>query len=119
VSVSSLPAGTYELRATVLVANQAVGVTSTSFRKADKQACACGYQPGAWLARGGARGWAIVGATEEDGYRAVGKPKSVYELHARILHLLGLDFEKLANRFNGRDVRLTDVHAKVIKEILA
>ena len=50
VPVASLPAGTYELRATVLVANQATGVTSTSFRKADKQVGACGYQPGGGLA---------------------------------------------------------------------
>jgi len=65
VPVASLPAGTYELRATVLVANQVVGVTSTSFRKADKQACACGYQSGVWLARGGVKGGTVVGAEEE------------------------------------------------------
>ena len=65
------------------------------------------------------KGGTIVGATDEYGYKAVENPKSVYELHATILHLLGLDHEKLTYRFNGRDMRLTDVHGKVIKEILA
>jgi hypothetical protein len=50
---------------------------------------------------------------------AAENPKSVYELHATILHILGLDFEKLTYRFNGRDMRLTDVHGKVISGILA
>ena len=45
--------------------------------------------------------------------------KSVHELHATILHLLGLDFDKLTYRVNGRDMRLTDVHGEVITEILA
>ncbi len=72
-----------------------------------------------WLAGAGVKGGTIVGATDEYGYRAVENPKSIYELHATILHLLGLDFEKLTYRFNGRDMRLTDVHGKVIKEILS
>ena len=49
----------------------------------------------------------------------IDNPKSVYELHATILHLLGLDYETLTYRFNGRDMRLTDVHGDVIREILA
>jgi len=61
----------------------------------------------------------IVGATDEYGYRAAENRKSIYELHATILHLLGLDYEKLTYRFNGRDMRLTDVHGRVIKEVLA
>jgi hypothetical protein len=61
----------------------------------------------------------VVGATDHYGYQAVENAKSVYELHATILHLLGLDYEKLTYRFNGRDMRLTDVHGKVIREILA
>ena len=71
-----------------------------------------------WLAGGGVKGGTIVGATDEYGYRAVENPKSVYELHATIQHILGLDFDKLTYRFNGRDMRLTDVHGKVIEEIL-
>jgi hypothetical protein len=72
-----------------------------------------------WLTGAGIKGGTIVGATDQYGYSAVENPKSVYELHATILHLLGLDHQKLTYRFNGRDMRLTDVHGKVIKEILA
>jgi hypothetical protein len=72
-----------------------------------------------WLAGGGIKGGTVVGATDRYGYAAAENPKSVYELHATVLHILGLDFEKLTYRFNGRDMRLTDVHGKVIKEVLA
>jgi hypothetical protein len=72
-----------------------------------------------WLAGGGVKGGTIVGATDQYGYRAIENRKSIYELHATILHLLGLDHEKLTYRFNGRDMRLTDVHGRVIKEVLA
>jgi hypothetical protein len=72
-----------------------------------------------WLAGGGVKGGTIVGATDQYGYRAVENPKTVYELHATILHLLGLDYEKLTYRFNGRDMQLTDVHGGVIGEIVA
>jgi hypothetical protein len=71
-----------------------------------------------WLAGGGVKGGTIVGATDEYGYRAVENRRSIYELHATILRLLGLDHEKLTYRFNGRDMRLTDVHGRVIEEIL-
>lgn len=71
-----------------------------------------------WLAGGGVKGGTIVGATDEYGYRAVENRKSIYELHATILHLLGLDHEKLTYRFSGRDMRLTDVHGRVIREVL-
>jgi hypothetical protein len=72
-----------------------------------------------WLAGGGVKGGTIVGATDHYGYRAIENPKTVYDLHATILHLMGLDFEKLTYRFNGRDMRLTDVHGHLIPEILA
>lgn len=72
-----------------------------------------------WLAGGGIKGGTIVGATDQYGYRAVENPKTVYDLHATILHLMGLDFEKLTYRFNGRDMRLTDVHGHLIPEILS
>jgi len=71
-----------------------------------------------WLAGGGVKGGTIVGATDQYGYRAVDNPKTVYELHATILHLLGLNYDKLTYHFNGRDMRLTDVHGDLIKEIL-
>jgi hypothetical protein len=72
-----------------------------------------------WLAGGGVKGGTIVGATDRYGYRAVENTKTVYELHATILHLMGLDYEKLTYRFNGRDMQLTDVHGKLIREVLA
>ena len=72
-----------------------------------------------WLAGGGVKGGTIVGSTDQYGYRAVENPKTVYDLHATILRLVGLDFEKLTYRFNGRDMRLTDVHGHLIPEVLA
>jgi hypothetical protein len=72
-----------------------------------------------WLAGGGVKGGTIYGATDELGMFAVDKPVTMYDLHATILHLLGLDHEKLTYRFGGRDMRLTDVHGSVVKEILA
>ncbi|MEX2260737.1 MAG: DUF1501 domain-containing protein [Bryobacteraceae bacterium] len=72
-----------------------------------------------WLAGGGIKGGTIVGATDEFGYRAVENRKSVNDLHATILALLGLDHEKLTYRHNGREMRLTDVSGKVIQEIVA
>lgn len=72
-----------------------------------------------WMAGGGIRGGTIHGATDEFGYHAVENKVSVPDLHATILHLLGLDHKKLTFRFMGRDMRLTDVSGEVIKPILA
>lgn len=72
-----------------------------------------------WLAGGGIKGGTTYGATDEFGYHAVDKPVSVPDLHATILHLLGLDHERLTYRFQGRDYRLTDVEGKVLNEIIA
>ena len=72
-----------------------------------------------WLAGGGIRAGMIHGATDEFGYHAVENKVSVPDLHATILHLLGLDHKKLAYRFMGRDMRLTDVSGEIIKPILA
>ncbi len=72
-----------------------------------------------WLAGGGVRGGVIVGSTDEFGYRAQENRKSVNDLHATILHLLGLNHEKLTYFHNGRHMRLTDVSGSVIGEILA
>jgi Protein of unknown function (DUF1501) len=71
-----------------------------------------------WLAGAGIKGGAIVGATDHFGFRAIENRKSVYDLHATILHLMGLDHTKLTYYHNGRDMRLTDVHGNVIQEIL-
>jgi hypothetical protein len=72
-----------------------------------------------WLAGGGIKGGMVHGATDDFGWHAVEKKVHVHDLHATILHLMGLDHEKLTYRFGGRDYRLTDVHGKVVKEILA
>ena len=71
-----------------------------------------------WMAGGGVKP-GVVGATDEFGYRAVENKKSVYDFHATVLHLLGLNHEKLTYQFNGRGMRLTDVHGEPIREILA
>jgi hypothetical protein len=72
-----------------------------------------------WMAGGGIQGGQVYGSTDEFGYAAVEKPVHVHDLHATILHLLGLDHKKLTYRFGGRDMRLTDVHGEIIKDILA
>ena len=72
-----------------------------------------------WMAGGGIKPGMIHGATDEFGYSAIEKPVSVPDLHATILHQLGLDHEELTYRYTGRDFRLTDVSGKVIKDLLA
>jgi hypothetical protein len=72
-----------------------------------------------WLAGAGVKGGIVHGATDEHGMRAVEKPVHVHDLHATILHLMGFDHERLTFRHAGRDYRLTDVHGKVVKEVLA
>ena len=72
-----------------------------------------------WLAGGGIRGGTVYGATDELGYHAVQDVCTVYDLWASVLHLLGMDHEKLTYRFGGRDFRLTDVHGRVVRPILA
>ena len=71
-----------------------------------------------WLAGGGVKGGIVYGATDEYGSAAVDKRMHVHDLHATILHLLGLDHEKLTYRHAGRDYRLTDVAGEVATEIL-
>ncbi len=72
-----------------------------------------------WLAGGGVKPGHVHGATDEFGFRAVDGRVGVHDLHATILHLLGLDHEKLTYRYSGRDFRLTDVSGEVIRPILA
>ena len=72
-----------------------------------------------WLAGGGIKGGMAYGATDEFGYKAVEKRVHPHDLHATMLHLMGIDHEKLTYRYAGRDFRLTDVHGKVVREILA
>jgi hypothetical protein len=72
-----------------------------------------------WLAGGGVKGGMTYGATDEFGFAAVENKVHVHDLHATILHLMGLDHENLTYRYSGRDFRLTDVHGHVVKDILA
>jgi len=72
-----------------------------------------------WMAGGGMRAGSVYGATDEMGMSAVENPLDIHDIHATILHQLGLDHEQLTFRFGGRDVRLTDVHGRVVREILA
>jgi hypothetical protein len=72
-----------------------------------------------WLAGGGVKGGTVVGATDEFGFAAAENKVHVHDLHATMLHLLGFDHEKLTYRYAGRDFRLTDVHGRVVKEMIA
>ena len=72
-----------------------------------------------WLAGGGVKGGMAYGATDELGVKAVENRMSVHDLHATMLHLLGIDHTKLTYRYSGRDFRLTDVHGEVAHSILA
>jgi hypothetical protein len=72
-----------------------------------------------WMAGGGVKGGTITGATDDFGYRVVEKKYMIHDLHATMLHLLGIDHMRLTYRFSGRDMRLTDVHGHVIRDVLA
>ena len=72
-----------------------------------------------WMAGAGVKKGLVYGATDDFGYFAVENKVHVHDLHATILHLLGLDHKRLTFRYSGRDMRLTDVHGNVVKDILA
>ncbi|HUG89402.1 MAG TPA: DUF1501 domain-containing protein [Planctomycetaceae bacterium] len=72
-----------------------------------------------WLAGGGVRGGYVHGATDEFGFRAVENRVHVHDLHATILRLMGFDHERFTYRYAGRDFRLTDVHGRVVEELIA
>jgi uncharacterized protein (DUF1501 family) len=72
-----------------------------------------------WLAGGGAKGGYVHGATDDYGFAAVENKVHVHDLHATLLQLLGFDHEKLTFRHSGRDFRLTDVHGRVVRELIA
>ena len=71
-----------------------------------------------WLAGGGVRGGQAIGATDDFGFRAIQRPVSVHDLHATMLHLLGMNHKRLTYRYAGRDFRLTDVHGHVVEEAI-
>jgi hypothetical protein len=89
---------------------------------AEKNGTGRDHNPGGftvWLAGGGVRPGFAFGATDDFGHQAVQDKVHMHDLHATILHQLGLDHERLTYRYAGRDFRLTDVHGRVVKEILA
>jgi hypothetical protein len=72
-----------------------------------------------WMAGGGIKGGTVYGSTDEFGFAAEHNPMSVHDLHATILHLMGLDHERLTYRYSGRDFRLTDVEGEIVRDIIA
>ena len=72
-----------------------------------------------WLAGGGVKGGMSFGATDNFGLRAIQNRAHVHDLHATLLHLMGLDHEKLTYRYSGRDFRLTDVHGRILHDIIS
>jgi arylsulfatase A-like enzyme len=79
------------------------------------------HNPGAQtvlMAGAGIKGGQAIGSTDEFGYKAEGQPISYHDLHATLLHLMGVDHKKLTYRFNGRDMRLTDVYGTFIPQIV-
>jgi len=72
-----------------------------------------------WMAGGGVKGGLIYGATDDFGFKVADKPVHVHDLHATILHLLGIDHTKLTYHYSGRDFRLTDVAGNVIHDLIA
>ena len=72
-----------------------------------------------WLAGGGVRAGMMYGATDEYGYYAVRDKVHLHDLHATILHLLGLDHQRLTYRYAGRDFRLTDIYGEIVHGIIA
>jgi hypothetical protein len=88
---------------------------------AEKNGTGRDHNPGGftvWLAGGGVKPGMALGRTDEFGHLAVEDKVHMHDLHATLLHLLGMDHEKLTFRYSGRDFRLTDVHGHVVKDIL-
>jgi uncharacterized protein (DUF1501 family) len=72
-----------------------------------------------WLAGGGIRPGIGIGQTDDLGYNVVEDPVDVHDLHATILHLMGIEHTQLTYRYQGRDFRLTDVHGKLVTKLIA
>ena len=72
-----------------------------------------------WMAGGGIKGGMTYGETDDYGYNIIKDPVHIYDFQATVLHLLGINHEKLTYKFQGRRFRLTDVHGHVVKNILA
>jgi arylsulfatase A-like enzyme len=72
-----------------------------------------------WFAGGGIKPGITMGATDELGFNIVEDPVHIHDVQATVMHLLGIDHEKLTFRYQGRDYRLTDVHGRLVKKLLA
>jgi uncharacterized protein (DUF1501 family) len=80
------------------------------------------HNPGAmsmWMAGAKIRGGQMIGSSDEFGYKAEEQPITVHDLHATMLHLLGMDHTRLTFRYNGRDLRLTDVYGELVPQLVA
>ena len=117
----------YQIDATSKIADSADAIISASVTVAPSgtgemvatQIVVTGSFITVWLSGGGVKGGTVHGATDEFGFQAVENQVHVHDLHATLLHLLGFDHEKFVYRYAGRDFRLTDVHGRVVREILA
>src|SRR4051812_4303698 len=105
------------LKDTLVVWGGEFGRTPTSEGSKGRDHHSLGFSM--WLAGGGVKGGITYGATDEFGFKAVENRVHVHDLHATILHLMGLDHEKLTFLYSGRNFRLTDVSGRVVKEIFA
>lgn len=102
---------------TLVVWTGEFGRTPTGQNKKGRDHSPRGFS--AWMAGGGVRGGQAIGATDDFGFAAVENKVHVHDLHATILHLLGLDHEMLTYFHGGREMRLTDVAGRIVKEVLA
>jgi uncharacterized protein (DUF1501 family) len=105
------------LKDTLVVWGGEFGRTPDAKKKDGRDHNATGFTT--WIAGGGSKGGQKVGATDEYGIAAVENKMDFHDLHATMLHLLGLDHTQLTYRYAGRDFRLTDVYGRVVDEILA
>ena len=106
--------GLFLLVFTTLIATALNGAKEISYDRDHHPRCFT-----VWLAGGGVKPGISYGKTDDYSYNIVENPVEVHDLHATMLHQLGIDHERLAYRHQGRDYRLTDVHGKVVKDILA
>jgi uncharacterized protein (DUF1501 family) len=98
------------------------GRTPMSQGSMDLKSCGRDHNPFGytmWLAGGGVKGGTVYGSTDEYGYFVAESKVHVHDLHATMLHLLGLDHKQLTFRYGGREMRLTDVHGEIVRGILA
>ena len=102
---------------TIVIWGGEFGRTPTSQGARGRNHHATGFS--IWLAGGGFRGGMTYGATDELGMHSVENRMSVHDLHATLLHQMGIDHERLTFRYSGRDFRLTDVHGNVAHQIIA